>query len=89
MSAHTPLEVCPCRKRGVLSPAWSRTSVITGRRPKTAVKESGAERDGADNIISDASTTPRFGTLRGFIPRKVTGRTILSWRRAQLQVWGR
>ena len=80
MSAHTPLESGPRVNRGVLLPAWSRTSGITGRRPQTPVEENGAETDRADNIISEASTIPIFGALGGFIPRKETGRTILSRR---------
>ena len=70
MSAPTPMEACPRVKHGVPSPARSRPSVITGRRPQTAVKENGAKRDGADNIISEGSTTPSFGDVRGFIPRQ-------------------
>ena len=70
MSAHTQMEACPCRKRDVLSPAWSIPSVITGRRPQTAVEENGAERDGVDNIISEASTTPSFGDVRGVYYKK-------------------
>ena len=48
MSAPTPMEACPRVKRGALSPARSRPSGITGRRPHTAVEENGAERDGVD-----------------------------------------
>ena len=65
MSAPTPIEACPCVKRGVLSPARSIPSVITVRRPQTAIGENGAESDGADNILSEGSTTPGFGDVRG------------------------
>ena len=70
MSAHTPLEACPRRKRGVLLSAWSKTSVITRRRPQIDVKENGAERDGVDNNILEASTTPSFGVFRGVYSKK-------------------
>ena len=70
MSAPTPMEACPRMKRGVLSPARSRPSVITGRRPQTAIEKNGAKRDRADNIILERSTTPSFGDVRGFIPIK-------------------
>ena len=65
MSAPTPMEACPRVKRGVPSPTRSRPSVITGRRPQKTVKENGAKSDGADNIISEGSTTPSFGDVRG------------------------
>ena len=44
MSAHTPLEAGPHGKCGVLSPALTRISVITERRPQTAVEENDADR---------------------------------------------
>ena len=45
-------------------PDGSRTSGITGRRPQTAVENNIAERDGADNIISNTSTAPSFVDVR-------------------------
>ena len=65
MNAHTPLEACPRGKRGFLLSARSRPSVITRRRPHTAVEKNGAERAGAEIIISEGSTTPSFGDVRG------------------------
>ena len=73
MSAHTPLEAGPRRKHGVLSPTRSRTSGITGRPPQTAVEDNFAERDGADNSISEASTSPNFGDVRRVYSKKRDG----------------
>ena len=71
MSAPTPMEAFPRVKRGVLLPAQNRPSVITGRRLQTAIKEKVAESDGADNIISEGSTTPSFGGVRGVYSKNI------------------
>ena len=81
MSAPTPMGACPRVKRGVLSPARSRPSVITGRRPQTAVEDNGAESDGADNIISEGSTTPSFGEVRGGLFQGKKIETCTKWRK--------
>ena len=70
MSSPTPVEACPCVKRGVPSSARSRISVITGRRPPTLVEEKCSKIDGADNIISWGSTNPSFGGVKGVFPKK-------------------
>ena len=73
MGAHSPLEAGLRGKHGVLLPARSRTSGITVRRTQTAVEENVAEREGADKIILEASTTPIFGDVRGVYPKKRDG----------------
>ena len=70
MSAPTIMEACLRVKRGIPLPARSRSSVITGRHPPTVVKEKGAKSDGADRVISGGSTTPSFGDVMFFFPRK-------------------
>ena len=65
MSSPTPVEACPLKKRGVPSPARSRPSVITRRRPPTVFKEKGFKSDGTDNIISGGRTAPSFGEKKG------------------------
>ena len=72
--AHPPPHTAgTCGRRGVLLPAQIRTSVITKRRPQTAVEENDAERNGAENIILEVSTTPSFGDVRGLYSKKRYG----------------
>ena len=70
MSAPTPVEACPLKKRGVPLPARSRPSVITGHRPPTVFEEKGFKSEEADNTISGRSTAPSFGDVKGVFPRK-------------------
>ena len=55
--------------RATSTPDGSRTSDITRHQPQPAVKNNVAERDGADNSISDAS----FGDGRGVHSMKRDG----------------
>ena len=57
--------------RATSTPDGSITSGITRRRPETAVKKNGAERDRANNIILDARTTPSFEDIRGVYSKEI------------------
>ena len=70
MSAPTPMDTCPLKKRSIPSPARSRPTVINGRRPPTVFEEKGFKSDGADNNILGGSTAPSFGDRKGGFPRK-------------------
>ena len=54
-SVLSPLALTYHFGRATSTPDRRRTSEITGHRPQPAVKNNVADRDGADNVILDAS----------------------------------